>query len=584
MIVSKRLKTAVICFLLVFFFLLARLAEIQLFFTESFSKSNINLLQESVKQRTEEVLISDGRGSFLDRTGTELTGKKQPAVVLFPFLVTQDWPIKRVSAILGMKQEDLKQMLTEAKKPVILNGKKIKHLSKQSVSNINSLKYPGIYGVYMKDSKETNIAAHLLGTTNQDPELLKKKYPGRKELPITAKIGTSGMERTFDEFLLADHDTKLLYHVDGRGNPLFGMDVKYTAEANAFYPLQVKTTIDRNIQKAMEDVLKDRGLKKGGAVLLDIEKSSVLGMVSKPDADVSKQQTLQNYMLTPIYPGSVFKTVIAAAAIERNAVKPSSTFNCSLNLYGEPGDDKGTLNFGESFAQSCNYTFTSLAEEMIKKDKSVIENMAEKLGLTQRAGWEGKLYREDDFRQLYNEKSGVIWGDQKDKTVKKAVAQTAIGQKNVKVTPLEIANMMATIARGGEKKQVKIADKIEYKNGTTMAAFKEQTLKGKNIDKYTAQQLQKALREVVASPKGTGRRFQDLPYAVAGKSGTAQTGMFTEDKKTLYHKWFAGYFPADKPKYALVVLHMDTPGDKALTNTVFYDIVKKVHQNEINQT
>lgn len=47
--------------------------------------------------------------------------------------------------------------------------------------------------------------------------------------------------------------------------------------------------------------------------------------------------------------------------------------------------------------------------------------------------------------------------------------------------------------------------------------------------------------------------------------------MFTKEKQTLYHKWFAGYFPADKPKYALVVLHMDTPGDKALTNTVFYD-------------
>ncbi|MBT9285083.1 MULTISPECIES: peptidoglycan D,D-transpeptidase FtsI family protein [Bacillus] len=584
MIVSKRLKTAVICFLLVFFFLLARLAEIQLFFTESFSKSNINLIQESVKQRTEEVLISDGRGSFLDRNGKELTGKKQPAVILFPFLVTQDWPVDRVSDILGMKQGELRQLLTEAKKPVILNSRKIKHLTKQSVSNINSLKYPGIYGVYMKDSKETNIAAHLLGATNQDPELLKKKYPGRKELPITAKIGTSGMERTFDEFLLADQDTKLLYHVDGRGNPLFGMDVKYTAEANAFYPLQVKTSIDRNIQKAMEDVLKDRGLKKGGAVLLDIEKSSVLGMVSKPDADMSKQQTLQNYMLTPIYPGSVFKTVIAAAAIEQNEVKPGTSFNCNLNLYGEPGDDKGTLSFGESFAQSCNYTFTSLAEKLIKKDDSVIENMAEKLGLTQRAGWEGKLYREDRFRQLYNEKSGVIWGDDKDKTVKKAVAQTAIGQKNVKVTPLEVANMMAAIARGGEKKQVKIADKIEYKNKTTMASFKDQQLKGENIDKYTAQQLQKILREVVTSPKGTGRRFQDLPYEIAGKSGTAQTGMFTKEKQTLYHKWFAGYFPADKPKYALVVLHMDTPGDKALTNTVFYDIVKKVHENEINQT
>lgn len=85
MIVSKRLKAAVICFLLVFFFLLARLAEIQLFFTESFSKSNINLIQESVKRRTEEVLISDGRGSFLDRNGKELTGKSGLPSYCFPF-------------------------------------------------------------------------------------------------------------------------------------------------------------------------------------------------------------------------------------------------------------------------------------------------------------------------------------------------------------------------------------------------------------------------------------------------------------------------------------------------------------------
>ncbi len=88
---------------------------------------------------------------------------------------------------------------------------------------------------------------------------------------------------------------------------------------------------------------------------------------------------------------------------------------------------------------------------------------------------------------------------------------------------------------------------------------------------------------MVESPSGTGRRFQDLPYTVAGKSGTAQTGKLSKEKETLYEKWFAGYFPADKPKYALVVLHMDTPGDKALTNSVFYDIVKKVHEIEINQ-
>lgn len=106
----------------------------------------------------------------------------------------------------------------------------------------------------------------------------------------------------------------------------------------------------------------------------------------------------------------------------------------------------------------------------------MIEDTAAKLGLTGRVGWEGKLYHEDEFRQFHHETAGSIWGDEKDKKVKKAVAQTAIGQKNVKLTPLEIANMMATIARGGEKKQVKIADQIEYKNGTLMTAFKDHKL------------------------------------------------------------------------------------------------------------
>ncbi|MFP9035740.1 penicillin-binding transpeptidase domain-containing protein, partial [Enterococcus faecalis] len=92
------------------------------------------------------------------------------------------------------------------------------------------------------------------------------------------------------------------------------------------------------------------------------------------------------------------------------------------------------------------------------------------------------------------------------------------------------------MARGGEKRQVKIAEQIEYKNGTTLVTFKDQKLKGETIDKYTSQQLQKILRRVVESPSGTGRRFQDLPYTVAGKSGTAQTGKLSKEKETLYEK------------------------------------------------
>lgn len=86
---QKRMKWVSIIISAALLFLLIRLAEIQLFFTESFSKRNVNLIQESVKQRTEEVRISDGRGSFLDRNGEHLSVSQKPAIVLFPFLKNQ---------------------------------------------------------------------------------------------------------------------------------------------------------------------------------------------------------------------------------------------------------------------------------------------------------------------------------------------------------------------------------------------------------------------------------------------------------------------------------------------------------------
>lgn len=157
-------------------------------------------------------------------------------------------------------------------------------------------------------------------------------------------------------------------------------------------------------------------------------------------------------MLTPQIPGSVFKTVIAAAAIE-SGLELKNSYNCQLDMYGKHDDDSdmGILNFERSFARSCNYTFTTTADELIEKDKQTIEEFAGKLGLTEKNGWSGNVFHYNQFRQFPEEKSPSIWDDPRDKGAFRAVAQTAIGQKNVRVTPLAAANMMATIARGGEK-------------------------------------------------------------------------------------------------------------------------------------
>lgn len=115
MLKTRRIQwTGVIIFILLLG-LLFRLAEIQLFFTESFSKLDINLIQESVRQRTEEVVISDGRGEFLDRNGEALLTKEEPAVIIFPFLQYDLPHLKQTASILEMEEDELKSQLTETR-------------------------------------------------------------------------------------------------------------------------------------------------------------------------------------------------------------------------------------------------------------------------------------------------------------------------------------------------------------------------------------------------------------------------------------------------------------------------------------
>lgn len=578
MLQNKRFMSIGIVYLAVLSFILYRLADIQLINTESFSDKGINLVQESVNQRTQEVMIDDGRGRFVDRDGDSLQKQAEPSLVLFPFLKETTWPSEDLSQIVGIPSNKLQELVSDTKEPVVLSSKHGVSLTASELEKINDLKIPGIFGIYQQTMLDETIGDHIIGIIGENAEALRTKYPDRTDLSYKTKIGVTGLEKAFDEFLLPDAETKLLYHVDGDGHPLFGINVKYIADSNPFYPVTVKTTIDKDIQAMAEEVLEQQKVEKGGVVLLDIENNEVLAMASKPTLNRSDSTTLTNHMLQPLFPGSIFKTVISAAAIEYGLDDPTRQFNCSLNLHGEAdgGQDDGQLTFERSFAKSCNYTFTTLAKELIEKDKNVIEDTSNKLGLIDPVGWSGEVFHYENFKQFPDEKSGNIWSDNKDKNVPRAVDQTAIGQKDVKITPLSIANMMATIARGGQKQQVKIVENILYKNGTNMYSFTSNSLEGETISPMTASKLQKLLRLVVTDSEGTGRRFQSSPIEVSGKSGTAQTGKSNSNDQTLYNKWFAGYFPSEKPKYALVVVEMDTTSAEAGTNAAFYDIVNEM--------
>ncbi|BCB04920.1 peptidoglycan D,D-transpeptidase FtsI family protein [Bacillus sp. KH172YL63] len=576
----KRIRMLSIVLLLSLGVLCARLMQLQLFQTESYSKHQINLLEESVSQRTQQLVIDEGRGEFLDRNGKPLTFTEKNILVLFPFLQHTAWPVEKVADILHIPPATILAKLEEAKGPIVFGGREPLQLSEHQMNDITSLEIQGVFALTKKYKSGDVLASQLIGVTGENAEVFHQRYPERVK-GANQKIGVSGLQENFDEWLVAEEEAKLIYHVDALGGPLFGVDVKYLAPANPFYPLNVKTTIDAGLQQSLEEVADTYQMKKGGLLLLDIEKSEVVASVSRP---VMKSRDpfsggATNYMLKALIPGSVFKTMVAAAAMDEGLVDESRLFPCDEDIRGEQAEKPhGNINIKESIAVSCNRTFADLARELTEKDDHLLDEYAEKLGLTGEIGWSGDVFHYEGFTQLQSD-AGRVFATDEEREEPNYVSQTGIGQREVRVTPLGVANMMATIARGGEKFQVSAVSSVQYQNGTNMFSFPKQKLEGETITPYTAMKLQQYLRGVVASPEGTAGYLQQAAYPVAGKTGTAQTGSF-RGKKELYNKWFAGYFPFDNPKYALVAVNMDVTIDEGGIYPIYKDSVDAVYRFE----
>jgi cell division protein FtsI/penicillin-binding protein 2 len=588
MIRKKRMIGVLICFTGIIALLIVRLVQLQLISTESFSSRNINLLEKSVAQRTHIVVLDDGRGLFVDRNGEALADDYHPSLILFPFLKNIEWPVSKLTGVLRISEEELKQQVAASDIPFIFQHEgKALQLTQEQMDKINKIGIPGVVAANARVKGEQSLAEHLIGITGQNPSELKERYPNKlKEGKVTeaTPIGISGLQRAFDEFLLTDGEAKLLYHVDRQGEPIFGKNVKYTRPANPFYPVIIQTTMNKALQAKAEEIVKQSGLQKGGLVLLDVQTNEILSLVSKPSLNTESAGTYQasavNQMLIPQFPGSVFKTVIAAAALHNGLITPGRTFDCNSNPYGEGTAERpmGMLTFEESFARSCNRTFADLGQELIQKDKNIIEKYAEMLGVSETVGWKGTVFHFPAFRQLPEEKKGTIWMDEKDKSVSKAIAQTSIGQKDVRLSPLAIANMMTIIARDGKRMEIKAVREIEYKNGGRLYRFPDHEQKGDRLPPEVIKQVQELLRGVVTAPNGTGAAYQSLPLAVAGKSGTAQTG---KDNKV--NRWFAGYFPYENPRYALVAVDLETDRPNNLPKQIFTDYVKAIAEWEQQQ-
>lgn len=361
--------------------------------------------------------------------------------------------------------------------------------------------------------------------------------------------GMSAIEKKYDYILGSDEFYTVKYRTDGLGRPVGSVETFSDISGSE---RGVKLTLDYHIQKAAENTLR-KYIKKGAAVILDTDTFDVLAMVSVPmynQNDISrysnsKNGELVNRALCAYNAGSVFKIVTTAAALEMNPYYKDVKFYCSGSHVGNGGrvfmcnnpNGHGVLSLPEAFAKSCNCAFYETG--LCSGGKSLYD-MAVRFGISD------KLLNPD-----IGQATGVV--PYRDFYSEYETINLSIGQGEILITPLQCAVLAATVANGGERMDVNLVSE------TSAPYFGVRNEKRKNsyrvIDGNTAYEIASMMRLAVTDGTASKSGFED--FGVAGKTGSAETGWTNESGEPMVHGWFCGFFPYDKPKYAMAVFCED---------------------------
>ncbi|MEF3303074.1 peptidoglycan D,D-transpeptidase FtsI family protein [Paenibacillus sp. GYB003] len=574
--------------------LLGRLAWIQVIDTGSFSRREIDLVGNSVSQRELGALLDSGRGHFYDRNGRPMTGETVKALIVFPVRREEAefaGPLAEIGTILRADKNAWTAFYKNASGPVMWSDRSTGlpiPLTDDQARRIASLAVPGVVVMdtvrrYPADA----VAKHAIGFIGQNSQRIETQFAKQLQngsLSLDSLIGASGLEKTMETYVRSIGKTSVSLFTDGANRPLAGLDVRLVRPHNPYYPLRVDTTLDLDVQRQVERTMDKAGIARGAAVVLDADNADVVAMASRPDFDPYRIEPQDgkwgNKALKAIAPGSVFKTVVAAAALEEGVVSPGETFECDgeLGKYGFTcwlHGGHGTITFEQGFAQSCNIVFAKVMERL---SGAKLQETARQLGLDRRVGWTAEEAGGSAWSQFDGEERGQIFAGRTANEDEGVRIQTAIGQRDVLVTPLQAANLIVSLLHGGEVASPRIVQDVRYRTGTVVRRFpeRERSPGSEGISAKTAETLRSWMRQVVTT--GTGKSLSGAEWHLAGKSGTAETVYQGRDA---VHQWFVGFGPVEKPRYAVAVVAENEPANGAnRAVAAFRDIMDMLAERE----
>jgi penicillin-binding protein 2 len=530
---------------------------------------------ESENNRTRLVRVPSARGVVYDRRGEILIDNRASFDVVF---VPEDAPdrkgtLRQLASVLGETETQLHERLRAPSKRPQYEGIVVRRdLDWNDVVRVEThqLELPGVslQVVPRRAYPFGPLAAHLFGYVG---EVSEKELQGIDTSTVRQGdvVGKAALEKAWDVELRGAAGEQQV-EVDALGRRVRVLDETSDVPGDT-----LTLTLDRGLQQAAEDAL---GARNGAIVALDPRNGEILAMVSHPSYDPNtfarglrreESRALMQDPAKPLInravqgqfaPGSTFKVAVAAGALEAGVANARSGVSCGggtqfgnhyFRCWRKGGH--GAVNLHEAIVQSCDvffYTFgprlgiDAMARYVRSLGLGVLSGVAldhEKTGTIPDSEWKMKRFKQP-------------WYPGETLSV-------AIGQGYVTATPLQMANLAATIANGGTRYRPHYVQRVDAPDGSVRKAIEPEVMGHAEISPANLQIVREAMRDVVMSDRGTGKKARLPGITVAGKTGTAQVVAMGDRarsnkgaRSTRDHAWFISFAPYEAPEIAVACI------------------------------
>lgn len=540
-LIFGRIKILMLISTIAFFALIYRLYILQIHNGEEYKL-------QAIKQRSTEINLNSNRGIIYDRNLNPLTN------------------MKSTKTIIGSKKAilDNKELLKEIKNNTELSVMELYQLLNSDNSLIQipvkkSVNIHGLNNIFVVDIidryADTNILSHVIGYINK-----------------AENKGQYGIEKTYDEFLNKSDKSTLFIEYDKKRSKILGSAYFADNNISSEEPAGVKLTVDYDIQSIAEKIL-DESQENGAIIVADVDTGEIRALTSRPNFNQNNMEeyfnredmVLYNKAIQVAYPpGSIFKIIVLLAALEEDLSFIEKEYYCkgyeqinNLTIRCSNTNGHGHINLRNGFAKSCNCVFMQIGKEI--GSKKIVE-MAKRMGLGEKINI-----------GLLEEVGGSL--PEGEELLGPAIGNISIGQGKIEVTPLQITNMLLTIANNGISKDMTIVEGITTKDGRIVKKYNKGEDK-RVISKELSKIAKEYLEEVTYS--GTAKDI-DLNQigGAAGKTGSAEA--LLKGNPTI-HGWFAGYYPKDDPKYVITVLVEDAELGSKSAIPIFNNICTEIYR------